>query len=77
MAGLLVKKKKKLDRIKEANLNFLRKLLVSSEIFAAHFSANPFLVLSPVPTAVPPKANMYNLGSVSLTLSIPNSICVT
>jgi len=31
---------------------------VRSEILAAHFSAKPFLVFKPVPTAVPPKANM-------------------
>lgn len=49
--------------------------LVSSEIFAAHFSAKPILVFKPVPTAVPPKANMCNLGRVSLIRSIPKQIC--
>ncbi len=38
--------------------------------FAATFSAKPFLVLRPVPTAVPPAASMYTLGRVASTLAI-------
>lgn len=49
--------------------------LVSSAIFAAAFSAKPFGAFNPVPTAVPPSANSYNLGRVSFTLLIPLHTC--
>ncbi|MPC28814.1 hypothetical protein E2C01_022026 [Portunus trituberculatus] len=42
---------------------------------AATFSAKPILVLSPVPTAVPPAASMYRRGRVAFTRSMPNAIC--
>ena len=50
---------------------------VYSAILAAIFSANPILVLSPVPTAVPPIASSYTLPRVPSTLEIPYSICCT
>ena len=45
---------------------------VSVETFSATFSAKPILVFSPVPTAVPPAANMYRRGKVALILSMPD-----
>lgn len=38
-------------------------------------SAKPFLVLIPVPTAVPPCASWYSLGSADSTRSIPYFTC--
>ena len=38
---------------------------------AATFSAKPMRVLSPVPTAVPPAANMYRRGRVVSMRSMP------
>ena len=51
------------------------KLPVNSATRAATFSAKPIRVLSPVPTAVPPAANMYMWGNDDLTRSIPKAIC--
>lgn len=38
-------------------------------------SAKPFLVLMPVPTAVPPCASWYSLGSADSIRSIPYFTC--
>ena len=44
---------------------------VNSAIVAAIFSAKPMLVLSPVPTAVPPMASSNTLGKVFKTRCLP------
>ena len=44
---------------------------VNSAICFATFTANSGWAFSPVPTAVPPRASSYSIGSVALTAARP------